>query len=194
MFEVTGVRAQHRILDFDIENRPLSYWWGDATTAEITAIGWSWADSEDISVEVLLPPPYHESSAVRMIQRFVESYDRADVVTGHFIRMHDLPVLNSSLLELGLPGLSAKMTIDTKIDLVRHGKISVSQQTLADMLDIPKPKVQMPQAKWRDANRLTEPGIAKAIARVTGDVAQHKLMRLELVRRGLLTPPKMWTP
>src|SRR5690606_12970728 len=41
-----------RILDFDLENRPLSYLGEDWTSAEITAIGWSWIGSD--KVEVLL--------------------------------------------------------------------------------------------------------------------------------------------
>lgn len=190
----TRVYTQHRILDFDIENRPLSYWFADATTAEITAIAWGWADEEEVEVRVLYPPPDHEVSMLEMLTDFRMAFDKADMVTGHFIRAHDLPVINSAMLENELDPLGSKLASDTKLDLVKHGKLSVSQQALSDMLEIPRPKIIMPQAKWRDANRLTPAGIEKTIARVVGDVQQHKLMRLELIRRGLLGTPKLWTP
>jgi hypothetical protein len=32
-------------LDFDIENRPLTYLGSDFTTAEVTAIAWAWTDA-----------------------------------------------------------------------------------------------------------------------------------------------------
>jgi hypothetical protein len=35
-------RGELRVLDFDIENRPLSYWYDGKSTAEITAIAWWW--------------------------------------------------------------------------------------------------------------------------------------------------------
>jgi hypothetical protein len=37
---MTIERKQRRILDFDIENRPLSYWVPDMPTADITSISW----------------------------------------------------------------------------------------------------------------------------------------------------------
>jgi hypothetical protein len=190
----TTVRAQHRILDFDIENRPLTYWFGDVTTSEITAIAWSWADEDVTDVAVLLPPPDHETSAVDMLSAFAEAYDQADVVTGHFIRKHDLPIINAALLEYGLQTLGPKLTVDTKLDLVKRGGLAASQQALGGMFDLKAPKVQMPQQRWRDANRLTDAGIEGAIQRVTGDVIQHKELRAELAERGLLLPPRMWTP
>jgi hypothetical protein len=52
----------------------------------------------------------------------------------------------------------------------------------------------MSQGRWRDANRLTPAGIQSAIRRVHGDVVQHKHMRTALLERGLLKPPRMWTP
>jgi hypothetical protein len=82
----TRVRSQGRILDFDIENRPLTYWWGDACTAEITAIAWSWMDDELVQVYTLDPPPNHENSMLSMLTAFRAAYESASLVTGHYIR------------------------------------------------------------------------------------------------------------
>lgn len=193
LFTSTKV-GQHRILDFDIENRPLTYWWGDKTTAEITAIAWGWADEDEIEVRTLAPPPDDYWTAQRMLLDFLRAYDEADVVTGHYIRGHDLPTINAHLIEMALPPLQSKLVIDTKTDLVKHANLSVSQQALGAMLDVKYPKIAMPQTRWRDANRLTPEGREAAVQRVVGDVRQHKAMRLELTELGYLRPPKLWTP
>jgi hypothetical protein len=183
-----------RVLDFDIENRPLHYWYGDATTAEITAIAWAWYGDTYASVDVLKAPPLGEASARLMLGEFKEAYDAADMVTGHFIRGHDLPVINAALIELGMPTLGAKLTSDTKLDMVKRGKMSVSQKNLAQMLGVEAPKVDMPQSNWRDANRLTPEGIELTKARVIGDIRQHMALRIKMLERGLLGPPKVWVP
>lgn len=190
----TVAKRPLRILDFDIENRPLHYWYGDATTAEITAIAWSWYDQDRVEVAFLEPPPDHIESMQNMLSRFLRAYDEADMVTGHFIRGHDLPIINAALIEAGFPTLSSKLTSDTKLDLIKRGSMSASQKNLSEMLDVKYPKVDMPQGSWREANRLTNDGIALAVARVKGDIHQHKALRTEMIARKLLGEPRMWHP
>ena len=184
-----------RILDFDIENRPLAYLGPEYTTAEVTAIAASWVNPSDaigthdlwFKQLTLDPASYRE-----MLEGFVVLYNQADVVTGHYIREHDLPVINGSLMELGLPGLADKMTIDTKLDLTSAKYISKSQENLAAMLGLGYEKAHMSNAMWREANRLTPEGLALTRERCVGDVIQHKAMRLELLKRGLLKGPQVW--
>lgn len=192
MFSVS--KKPLRILDFDIENRPLHYWYGDATTAEITVIAWSWVGEDHVHFGALDSPPLQLVTRDDMLRRFVGAYDQADIVTGHFIRGHDLPLINGALVEAGMPHLQSKLTSDTKLDLVKRKAMSVSQKNLTEMLGVPQPKLDMPQASWRDANRLTPSGIDLAVARCRQDVMQHKAMREELVKRNLLSEPKMWHP
>ena len=180
---------QLKILDFDIENRPLTYWFGDVTTAEITAIAASWSHQKTVKVW-LLPHTSHE----QMLTEFVQMYDEADMVTGHYIRRHDLPTINSALLLNGMSPLGSKLTCDTKEDLVRKRSLPASQEALADLLGIPLGKPGMSQAMWREANRLTEAGLKLVKERVVGDVRQHKQLREALVAAGLLHTPKVWHP
>lgn len=182
------------ILDFDIENRPLSYLGMDYTTCEVTAIAAGWVNPPGWPNEHVDCWLLGQVDPVYMLSRFVLMYHAADIVTGHYIRKHDLPILNGALLELGMDALPPKLTIDTKLDLKRHGGVSKSQESLAAMLGIEAPKVHMTQADWREANRLTRKGLEKTRERVVGDVVQHKAMRLELTKRGLLRPPKIWSP
>src|SRR5688572_20492410 len=91
----TSVTVKHRplkVLDFDIENRPLTYLGSDFTTAEVTAISWAWCDQpEDVTVYLL---GEHDLSFI--LAAFVDAYNQADMVTGHYILGHDLPMVNGA--------------------------------------------------------------------------------------------------
>ena len=177
-----------RVLDFDIENRPLSYLGSDFTTAEVTAVAWAWTDApQDVTVFLL-----GEMELSRILDNFLRVYREADMVTGHFIRGHDLPMLNGALVELGKPPLPDKLVRDTKVDFIRTKGISLSQESLGAMLRLDHSKVQMNQARWRSANRLTKEGHAFVRERVTSDVRQHIEMMKELDAKGYLGAPKMW--
>ena len=183
------IRARpQRVLDFDVEARPLHWISGDYVSKEITAMAWAWVDDPD-NVECYL---LGETSPVEMLTAFLDAYDRADLVTGHFIRGYDLPMINGSLTEYGMPALSDKWTHDTKLDLVRRQGLSGSQENLGAMLGLSHPKVRMDQRKWRDANRLTPEGRLLARERVIGDVKQHIEMRARLLELGYLAEPKKW--
>jgi hypothetical protein len=176
-----------RVLDFDIENRPLSYLGSDFTTAEVTAIAWAWVGSPDVTVCLL-----GEEDLPQILRRFVAEYTQADLVTGHFILGHDLPMINGALMECGMPALGDKLVQDTKVHLMRAKGISKSQESLGAMFQLDAPKVSMNQSKWRAANRLTPEGLREVSARVRGDVLQHIELRRVLLERGLLAPPKLW--
>lgn len=179
-----------RILDFDIENRPLSYWIPDRPTAEVTAVASCWVD-DPTTMEVLLLGPM---SVSEMLDRFLVRYGQADIVTGHYIRRHDLPILSGALLELGRPPLSAKMTCDTKLDMLKKADVPATQEFLGEVFGIDAPKVHMTQVDWREANRLTAEGLVKTAARVVGDVHQHILLRKAMLDAGWLRSPRVWRP
>ena len=176
-----------RILDFDTESRPLTYLGHDFTTSEITAIACSFNDDDYVYCWLLGDVP-----AGNMLYQFAELYKQADIVTGHYIRNHDLPRLNAAMVEFGLPALGPKLTIDTYRDLKRLQGVSKSQEALAGMLGLDAPKFGMSQAAWRAANRLQRLDLTKT--RVKGDVLQHQALRLRLTELGWLNPPKMWRP
>ena len=177
-----------RVLDFDVEARPLHWISGDYVSKEITAMAWAWTDAPGLVTCYLLG----ETSPVDMLRAFLAAYDHADMVTGHYIRGYDLPMVNGALTEYGLPALGDKLSHDTKIDLIRRQGLSSSQENIGAMLKLHHPKVKMDQAKWRDANRLTEEGRALARERVVGDVQQHIEMRQRLLELGYLGPPVLW--
>lgn len=176
-----------RVLDFDLENRPLSYLGSDFTTAEVTAIAWAWVGSPRVTVRLLGEHPLRE-----ILREFVAAFAEADLVTGHYITGHDLPMLNGALMECRMPPLPDKMVSDTKTHLIRSKGLSLSQESLGAMFRLEHAKVTMNQAKWRAANRLTRTGLAEVRKRVIGDVRQHMDLRAELIAARYLGAPKWW--
>jgi hypothetical protein len=179
-----------KILDLDIENRPLSYWAPDMPTSEITAIASCWVDDLS-SMEVKL---LGIDDAKETLEWFVERYNQADMVTGHYVKLHDLPTINGALMEFGLSQLGPKLVCDTKMDMNKKRGIPATQEYLSDLLGLPIGKEYMSQTKWREANRLTPEGIEATKKRVSTDVYQHMILRIEMLDRGLLKAPKVWKP
>jgi hypothetical protein len=206
--KLTKIVHPPKILDFDIENRPLSYWFDGQCTSEITAISMGWADDEGVETCVLVHEDMESERTVRramlrMLEGFRSYYNHADIVTGHFIRKHDLPIINAAMVEYGLKMLAPKMTIDTKLDLYRFGGLPKSQQALGTMLsryDEAKSwkylgaKEAMSDPLWRTANRLTQEGVKETVRRVEGDVKQHRELRVALSEHGYLKGGKEWRP
>lgn len=178
-----------RWLDWDIENRPLNYMGGDFTGSDITAIAAGWADEKKVHCWAL-----GEVSTEEMLTGFLDLYNAADGVTGHYIRNHDLPIVNGALMEFGLPTLTPKLTCDTKNDLIRRKDLSASQESLAEVYGVEASKYHMSQPAWREANRLTPEGIALTRKRVIDDVIQHKALRVALLNAGALKSPSVWRP
>lgn len=185
---VRVVNRPMRILDFDVEARPLHWISGDYVSKEITAIAWAFIGESSEPECVLLG----ETSPVEMLRRFRAAFDQADMVTGHYIKGYDLPVINGAMTEYALPPLTDKLAQDTKIDLIPSAGLSKSQENLGATLGLEHPKVRMNQRSWRDANRLTPEGIVLARARVIGDVLQHIELRQRLLELGYLVPPRVW--
>lgn len=182
------VRRHLKLLDFDIENRPLTYLGMDFTTSDITALAASWGEKEPVWVWLLgRDGPIEDALAY-----FGELWAEAGIVTGHYIRKHDIPIIQGANAEYGIPTLGPKLTSDTKLDLLRCGGVSKSQEALAGMLGLDHPKVHMTQTDWRRANRLEQVHLAED--RVVGDVRQHQELRKALIESKLLGPPRMWYP
>jgi hypothetical protein len=185
------------VLDFDIENRPLSYHFPDPT-AEVTAIAFAFIDdAKNIEAYLLRPAETdeeHRANMIWMLEAFKEAYDAADMVTGHYITRHDLPILNGAMMDYGLPTLGPKLTQDTKTQMVRKADVPATQEYLAEMEKVVHRKVHMTQHDWRQGNRLTVEGREKTHKRVTGDVRQHMRLRRAMLRDGLLHTPRIWRP
>jgi len=183
------VKSKFRILDFDIESRPLSYMGHDFTTSEITVIAAKFLD-EDGEPDCWA---LGEVSPEEMLYNFLEKYNDCGMVTGHYIRGYDLPRVNQALSEYGFAPLENKLAHDTCLDLIKQQGFSKSQENLGELYEIANPKVGMSQSKWRNANRLKTDGIKMAKERAIGDVIQHIELRQKLIDMKQLGKPKFWS-
>lgn len=192
--------GQERLLCWDLENRPLAYWYDGETTSEITAIGWKWSDERKVHTMLLqadgtfLKDDGSSFGSDDAYQRFAGLLAEAGIVYGHNIRRHDLPILNAALIRRSLPTLPALLTTDTCKDLPRRGGLSYSLENMVAMYGIKGKKYAMSQPAWEAANRLTPDGIGLARARVASDVLLQERLRAKLLELGILKAPKMWSP
>lgn len=181
-----------RVLDFDVEARPLGWYGGDLTHKEVTVVAFKWiGESDDVEVEALSKD---DRTRRRMLVALRRVYDEADMVVGHYIRGFDLPLVSAMLTELGESPLSQKLSHDTKNDLVKLHGVSKSQENLAAMLGVEEPKQHMNTQMWRESNRLTKTGVESGMDRARFDVLQNIALRDALMARGMLGPPKIWRP
>jgi hypothetical protein len=179
-----------RILDFDSECRPMHYseWRAES---QITAIAWSWVGRDNVRCEVLEQDLSNERS---MLEAFLEDFNAADIVTGHYLRKHDLPLINDHCIRLGLPLLKPVLVSDTMADLPKIKGLGKSQENLSVTFALDAEKHHMTGAQWRVANALDAAGRASARRRVVDDVLQNKQLRVALLERGLLRAPQTWRP
>ena len=187
-----------KILDFDSECRPLAWYGGDFVTKQPTAIAWKIVGTKAAPKvafigESLNADLIHEEEKT-MLEAFRMAYNSADVVTGHYIRGFDLPLLNGALIRNGLEPLEKKLSQDTKQDFARRHGMSLSQENLGAMFELEHPKYPMNTALWAEANMLTTKGIKLTRKRVVADVEQHIELRQKMLDANLLRAPQLWTP
>jgi hypothetical protein len=190
-------KARQRVLDFDVECRPLAWYGGDWVTKQPTAIAWKFVGERGAVQCAQIGESFDARNVLAeeraMLEAFVAAYDEADIVTGHFIRGFDLPLLCGALMRLGMPLLGSKLTHDTKGDLVRGQGLSKSQENLGAMFELAHPKVSMNTSRWADGNMLLPEGLKATRKRVVGDVLQHIELRATMLGRELLGPPRPWS-
>ncbi len=185
-----------RILDFDTECRPLHYnEWRDES--QITAYAWGWLGQRRVESRLL----EHREDADAlweherdMLGEFMEAFEAADIVTGHYVLRHDLPLLVDHCMRLGLVLPDHKLVSDTKIALPSVKGLGLSQDNLSILLAIDEKKHHMAGRQWAEANVLTAQGRALSQKRVVNDVKQHKAIRAEMLELGWLAPPVVWRP
>lgn len=189
-----------RRLCFDLENRPLAYWYDGQTTSQITAFGWKWDGEEKVHTFMLRPDGRYDTAlgttytAEAAHEHFARMLTEADLVYGHNIRRHDLPMLQGQLLRLKLPLLPALRTSDTCRDYPKRKDMSVSLANLASLYGLSGDKHVLSQTDWEAANRLDDHGVSMARERVTSDVVLQAELRSVLLAHGLLGPPRAWRP
>ena len=193
MIETTIKTEPLRILDYDVETVAAGFADPNWVPQRITAIAWSWVGEDHVECVTRLEGAEH------MLDSFLEAYDAADMVTGHNLIRFDQPIVSAECLRLGLEPLGAKMVQDT-MRLVKAKGFKKGQDNLATLVGVPYRKLSLDWQDWEDAYEWDRLIAGDRVAwkvvrdRVTSDVLQHKLMRIELIMRGWLKPPILWRP
>src|SRR5262245_17156664 len=104
----------HRMLCFDIENKPGTYGPGDYTHPKVTALAGRMLDEKRTYSWVLNRAKPGQCHDIAM--EFRAMWADAGSVMGHNIRRHDIPVLNGLYTSLGLPVLPPRRIVDTYRD------------------------------------------------------------------------------
>lgn len=180
--------AKWRILGFDIENRQGAYN-GDYPPAWITAIAACWHGQPNS-----LRYWQIKRGAGSALEEFLQMYKQANVVTGHYIRKHDLPIMNGVLAKLHRSTLEPKMTIDTKLDWVKKKDVSAKLEDMLEYYGIPHKKVHISTAVWERINAGYPDALEILQERCVGDVVAQLALREKLAELGHLTEPKVWQP
>lgn len=177
-----------RVLTLDCECLPGHWIGGDYVSKILTAVAWAWDDG---AVEVLT---HYDEPPTELAAALAAEMETADIVTGHYIRGFDLPLVNGNLLAGGLYSLGPILASDTKLDLLKsHGR-SLSQKNLSAQLGVAAPKIDVSLPDWEGFNT-RQPGYRdKGVERVVGDVEQHREMRARLVALEWLGKPRVWSP
>jgi hypothetical protein len=192
--------ASGGVLGFDLENRPLAYWYDGETTSEITAFGWKWVGEDAVKWMLrlrndrFLCEDGRKMPPARAYARFLTDLSSAALVFGHNIRRHDLPMLQAGLDRLQMPKMRPVLTCDTLKDLPRSNGRARSLEALAYEYELGGEKVSMPVPAWEQANKLIPEGVERARDRVVGDVLLQERLRAKLLDLCVLKPPRMWVP
>lgn len=189
-------RFSHRpeaVLDFDIETRAAGYADPAWVPDDVTCYAWSWIGSDVVDGSVSGPdacfgPPEKQRKWLRPLRDLL---CKADIVTGHNILRFDLRVLNANFMRFGLDPLPELRVQDT-MRIPKAKGLKKGQDNLGVTLGTPLHKLALNHQEWDAAYRT--PGWPVVKERCMTDVAQHKLIRAEMIRRGWLTEARVWKP
>ncbi len=201
MLHVTVSRAPARPdLCIDFESRPSAFWYGDKTTAQITAMGWKWSDEPHAHTMLLQADGKFVQDDGGLLGHddayllFRDALCAARVVFGHNVRRFDLPLFQAGLLRRRLPILPPLRTTDTLRDYPKRHDMSANLENLAHVYNLRGRKLHMAIADWEEANQLQPDGLVLARKRVASDVLLQDQLRGCLDADGLLRPPRIWNP
>jgi hypothetical protein len=187
-----GVReATARVLDFDIETVAAGFADPNWVPQKITCVAWSWVGSDRVESRICGPLGFFGKPGYRrmMLMPLLEEIAKADMVTGHNLERFDLPVINAECMRLDLEPISNVLVQDT-MRVYRAKGFKKGQDNLGRLFRIENEKLSLDWQAWQDA--YDEDGWETVRQRAESDVAMHKEMRLEMLRRDLLKPPRPW--
>jgi hypothetical protein len=183
----TTWKKHFRVFAFDIEARPGPWGGGDFTFRNMLSMA---AGFEGKPV-AYLAPGFLKYELERLIMPLREGNI---LVVGHNAIKYDLPMLNGTLVKLGRPPLGPLLVSDTYAHLVKSDyAYSKSLGNMAERFGI-QAKGSMSEVQWERAYEGDPVYLERLKQYNIGDVLTVLALRKELLRRGILKPPRVWSP
>ena len=179
------------ILDFDMESMAAGFADPAWVPQKITCISWSWIGYSAVNSVISTQMGFFIPEIRRtMLEQFMAVYEQADVVTGHNLIRHDLPLLNAECLRLGLPQPSSKKVEDT-IAFRKTKGLKKGLDNLAKLLKTQEEKQDMDYEAWEQAYE--DPTWKLVIDRCESDVRLHKQVREKMIERDWPMKRTVWS-
>lgn len=180
-----------RILDFDMETLAAGYADPAWVPDKITCISASWVGEDEIHTWIAGQKDWwsREGRARTMLRPFWKLLSKADVVTGHNIKRFDLRVFNAEAMRCGVEPIR-RVKVEDTMAILRTKGYRKGLDNIAVELGVDLKKKSMSWAEWDLAYE--DPTWAEVIERCETDVRVHKLIRVEMHRRGWLKGVTTW--
>lgn len=158
---------------------------------KITCISASWCDSDEMHTWIAGQTAWwsREGRARTMLRPFWELLSKADVVTGHNIKRFDLRVFNAEAMRCGVEPIR-RIKVEDTMSILKAKGFKKGLDNIAVELGVDGKKKAMSWAEWDLAYE--DPSWAEVIERCESDVRLHKLIRVEMQKRGWLKGITTW--
>lgn len=175
------------IFALDIEARPGPWGGGDFTFKSMLSIA---GGSDEEHIEYLGP-----GFKPKALARFVAPLRRGSLVVTHNGPKYDLPLLNGTVMKMGLEPLPRLLVSDTYSCLMKRGQaFSASLGNMAQRFNVEHQKEHFSEYDWE----LAYAGDRNALDRLrvynVGDVMTTLALRRRLIELSLLRGPRVWSP
>jgi len=174
------------VLGLDIEARPGPWGGKDFTFRHMLSLALGYS-GDAISY---LAPGFLKYELERAIMPLREGNL---LVVAHNAR-YDLNGLNGMMMKLGLQPLPPQLVCDTWADVMKHGfMFSKSLGNMAQRFGVPS-KGHMSEVDWERVYEGDPEALEKLKLYNCGDVSTVLALRVVLLERGILKPPRRWAP
>lgn len=184
----TAWSGRRAVWCFDCETRPGPWGGGDFTFRSMLSIAGGFDGVQRIAY---LAPGFTAGALEEFI--YPIRHNRV-LVVGHNAVKYDLPLLNGTLLKMGLAPLPPVLVSDTYAHLLKSDyAYSKSLGNMAERFGIPA-KGSMSEYSWERAYAGDSEYLEKLRVYNINDVKTTLALRAKLLKLGMLRAPRWWKP
>lgn len=175
------------IFCFDVEARPGPWGGGDFTFKAMLSLAGG-PDEDHINY---LGPGFK----AKALERWVTPLREPCLVVTHNGPRYDLPLLNGTLIKMGLEPLPRLLVSDTYFGIPKRGlAFSASLGNLAQRFEVEHQKGHMSEVDWEQVYAGDRDALERLRTYNIGDVFSTLALRRKLLELGLLRGPRPWSP